>query len=64
MTIQSIREAWQRGRATGRALLARLSDQDAYQRYLQRTGQGAGASSWREFLDERHAPSIRRVRCC
>lgn len=62
--IPQLREAGRRWLATAGALLARWSDADAYQRYLQRTGQRPGASSWRGFLDERHAPSARRMRCC
>ena len=54
-------------RAFFRILLATLReifDENAYQRYLLRTGSTASAQSYREFTREREAGMATRPKCC
>ncbi len=45
------------------AILREIFDEAAYRRFLQRTGQAASRSSYRDFL--RQAPGAKpRPRCC
>ncbi|MEP7354425.1 MAG: hypothetical protein ABI824_14460 [Acidobacteriota bacterium] len=47
-----------------RGILAELSDQNAYQRYLVAHGQAASPEAWREFQDHHWQAKSRRGRCC
>jgi hypothetical protein len=49
--------------ATFMALLREIFDEAAYFRFLQRTGQPASRSSYRDFLRQQHGPKP-RPRCC
>ncbi len=46
------------------ATLREIFDENAYQRFLQRTGQTACVQSYREFQREREAGLATRPRCC
>lgn len=45
-------------------LVAELSDQNAYHRYLAAHGTQHSPEAWRSFQDERGAAAARRARCC
>ena len=47
-----------------RGLVAELSDQNAYRRYLTFHGFADSPTAWRAFQDERWAAKSRRGRCC
>jgi hypothetical protein len=49
--------------ATFIAVLREIFDEAAYFRFLQRTGQPASRSSYRDFLRQQHGPKP-RPRCC
>ena len=46
------------------ATLREIFDENAYARYLARTGSAASRESYGAFLAERRAAELRRVRCC
>ena len=46
------------------ATLREIFDENAYARYLARTGVAASRESYAGFLAERRAAEQRRVRCC
>ena len=46
------------------ATLREIFDENAYQRFLLRTGGAASAQSYREFQREREASIATRPRCC
>jgi len=46
------------------ATLREIFDENAYQRFLLRTGNLASADSYREFQREREAGMATRPRCC
>jgi hypothetical protein len=41
-----------------------IFDENAYARYLVRTGASPSRASYAGFLEERRAAELRRVRCC
>jgi hypothetical protein len=45
-------------------LLHELSDENAYARYLQRTGRIHSGSQWRAFIDHRHGRKFKNAKCC
>jgi hypothetical protein len=45
-------------------VLREVFDESAYQRFLQRTAQGASRSSYQAFEREQAAARARRPRCC
>lgn len=47
-----------------RGVLAELTDQSAYRRYLAARGVEASGESWRAFQDEHWQAKSRRGRCC
>lgn len=47
-----------------RGILAELSDQNAYQRYLAAHGEIASPAAWRRFQDHHWQAKSRRGRCC
>jgi len=49
--------------ATFMAALREIFDEAAYRRFLQRTGQPASRSSYRDFVRQRHGAKP-RPRCC
>ena len=44
--------------------LREIFDENAYARYLARTGVAASRVSYAAFLEERRAAELRRIRCC
>jgi hypothetical protein len=46
------------------ATLREIFDENAYERFLLRTGTVASVGSYREFQREREAAMARRVKCC
>jgi hypothetical protein len=46
------------------ATLREIFDENAYARYLARTGNVVSRASYGAFLAERRAAELRRVRCC
>jgi len=46
------------------ATLREIFDENAYQRFLERTGQGVCVQSYRQFQQEREAGVATRPRCC
>jgi S-adenosylmethionine:diacylglycerol 3-amino-3-carboxypropyl transferase len=46
------------------ATLREIFDENAYARYLARTGTTVSRDSYGAFLAERRAAELRRVRCC
>jgi hypothetical protein len=46
------------------ATLREIFDENAYARYLERTGMVASRVSYAGFLAERRAAEQRRIRCC
>jgi hypothetical protein len=44
--------------------LREIFDENAYARYLARTGGAVSRASYAAFLEERRAAEQRRVRCC
>jgi hypothetical protein len=46
------------------ALARELSDEAAYQRHLERTGQPASPEAWRRFIDQRHRRKYQNAKCC
>jgi len=46
------------------ATLREIFDENAYQRFLARTGSSASAQSYRAFIREREAVMARKPRCC
>ena len=46
------------------ATLREIFDENAYQRFLIRTGNVASVESYRAFLQEREAGMARKPRCC
>lgn len=44
--------------------LREIFDENAYRRYLARTGAECSRASYASFLAERRAAELRRVRCC
>jgi hypothetical protein len=46
------------------ATLREIFDENAYQRFLLRTGGVASVQTYREFQREREALTARRPRCC
>jgi hypothetical protein len=47
-----------------RGILAELSDQNAYRRYLETKGLVHSSTAWRAFQDEHWLSKSRRGRCC
>jgi hypothetical protein len=45
-------------------LLRELSDQNAYQRYLETHGTVHSGSEWRKFSEIRHREKYSRAKCC
>jgi hypothetical protein len=46
------------------ATLREIFDENAYQRFLLRTGRVASRSSYHDFIRERNAEIVRKPRCC
>ncbi len=46
------------------ATLREIFDENAYQRFLLRTGSPASIQSYRAFMDERETSMARKPRCC
>ena len=46
------------------ATLREIFDENAYQRFLVRTGSAASTQSYRAFMREREAGMARKPRCC
>ncbi|HEY6970906.1 MAG TPA: hypothetical protein VJA94_16980 [Candidatus Angelobacter sp.] len=46
------------------ATLREIFDENAYQRFLLRTGSAVSVESYRAFMQEREASVSRRSRCC
>jgi len=46
------------------ATLREIFDENAFERFLLRTGEAASAESYRAFLQEREAGMARKPRCC
>ena len=46
------------------ATMREIFDENAYARYLVRTGASPSRASYAGFLEERRAAELRRVRCC
>jgi hypothetical protein len=46
------------------ATLREIFDENAYQRFLDRTGHTVSVQSYREFQRERELATARRPRCC
>jgi hypothetical protein len=46
------------------ATLREIFDENAYQRFLERTGQAASVQSYRQFQREREIGIAKRPRCC
>jgi hypothetical protein len=55
-----LRRAWK----LVEGLLRELSDENAYARYLQRSGQIHSGQAWREFIDRRHGRKFKNAKCC
>ena len=47
-----------------RGIVAELSDQNAYHRYLTAHGETDSPAAWRRFQDHHWAAKSRRGRCC
>jgi hypothetical protein len=47
-----------------RELIRELSDQGAYQRYLQRSGQAPSPAAWKQFADHRYRRKYSNAKCC
>jgi hypothetical protein len=45
-------------------LARELSDEAAYQRYLERNHCHASADAWRTFIDRRHRRKYQNAKCC
>lgn len=45
-------------------LLREIGDQNAYARYLQRTGVAHSAAAWRHFSDKRFREKFHNAKCC
>ena len=45
-------------------LLRELSDENAYQRHLERHGRQASGEEWRRFSDDRLRAKYARAKCC
>jgi hypothetical protein len=41
-----------------------LSDEAAYERYVNRNGLPRTAHTWRTFIDERHRKKYQNAKCC
>jgi hypothetical protein len=46
------------------ALARELSDENAYARYLDRTGKPHSAAAWQCFIDRRHRRKYHNAKCC
>ena len=46
------------------ATLREIFDENAYQRFLVRTGSATSTESYRAFMQEREVATARRPRCC
>ena len=46
------------------ALARELSDENAYMRYLDRTGNLHSAAEWQRFIDHRHHRKYHNAKCC
>ena len=46
------------------ATLREIFDENAYQRFLVRTGSAASVESYQAFMQERESAVARRPRCC
>ena len=47
-----------------RAALREIFDESAYDRFLQRTGSGHSAESYRAFMRDRESAMAQKPRCC
>jgi hypothetical protein len=47
-----------------KGLLHELSDENAYARYLQRSGKTHSGQEWRAFIDRRHGRKFKNAKCC
>jgi hypothetical protein len=64
---KSLRQFFERLRivtSTFRATLREIFDENAYERFLQRTQTSPSVESYRAFLQEREAITLRKPRCC
>ncbi len=57
---KTLRQAW---RLLG-GFLRELSDENAYTRYLQRSGRTHSGHEWRAFIDGRHRRKFKNAKCC
>ena len=46
------------------ALARELSDETAYARHLQLTGNAPSAEAWKAFSDQRHRRKYENAKCC
>jgi len=46
------------------ALARELSDENAYTRYLDRTGNPHSPAEWQHFIDHRHRRKYQNAKCC
>jgi hypothetical protein len=46
------------------SLARELADENAYTRYLQRTGRPHSRAEWILFSDQRHRNKYQRAKCC
>ena len=47
-----------------RAVIRQISDENAYDRYLRRTGRVHSREEWRRFSDDHFARKYARAKCC
>lgn len=59
-----MRELWRKFVGNLKALLAELSDQNAYQRHLASHGAVDSPEEWRRFQDQHLEDKSRQGRCC
>jgi hypothetical protein len=62
--MSTLYKGWGSFWAVVRGIVAELSDQNAYQRYLRAHGVGESPEEWRRFQDHHWAGKARRGRCC
>jgi len=58
--MKILRQGWE----LLQGLLRELSDENAYARYLQRSGRIHSGQEWRIFIDKRHGRKFKNAKCC
>jgi hypothetical protein len=58
--MKTLRKAWN----LLQELLYELSDENAYARYLQKSGRTHSGQEWRAFIDRRHGRKFKNAKCC